>query len=234
VHLGRSGALATASRRHGGHPFGSVMPYAPDPNGAPLLLISALAMHTQNLQADPRASLLVTAPTAAEDVLAAGRATLLGAARRLADADAAAARGPYLARHPSAESWVDFGDFAFWRLDVRDVYFVGGFGAMGWIAGDEYGQASPDPLAEAAPDILEHMNRDHADALVLLVRAFGPGPVDEARMTSVDRFGFTARVRAGERLSSARIAFPREITTPEDSRTILIEMLRDARSRVAT
>ena len=129
---------------------------------------------------------------------------------------------------------MDFGDFAFWRLDVRDVYFVGGFGAMGWIEAAEYERASPDPLAEAAPDILEHMNRDHADALVLLARVFGPGPVDEARMTSVDRLGFTARVRSGERVSSARIAFPREISTAEESRAALIEMLRDARARIAS
>ena len=234
VHLGRSGALSTASRRHAGHPFGSVMLYAPDDDGAPLLLISALAMHTQNLDADPRASLLVTTPGAPDDVLAVGRVTLVATARRLIEAEAAAARAPYLARHPAAESWVDFGDFAFWRLDVNDVYYVGGFGAMGWVRSGEYAQARPDPLAEAAPDILEHMNRDHADAVALLARASGAGTVDEARMTSVDRLGFTARVRSGERVSSARIAFPREITTAEATRAVFIEMLRDARSHTTT
>src|SRR5262245_65544357 len=77
VHLARAGTLSTLSRRHPGHPFGSVMPYAPDDRGAPLLLISSMAMHTQNLEADPRASLLVTQPGWTEDPLAGGRVTLM-------------------------------------------------------------------------------------------------------------------------------------------------------------
>ena len=60
VHVARTGALSTLSRRHPGHPFGSVMPYAPDERGRPLVLISGMAMHTRNLEADPRAGLLVT------------------------------------------------------------------------------------------------------------------------------------------------------------------------------
>jgi len=80
VHLGRTGMLATLSRRHPGHPFGSVMPYALDEARRPLFLISSMAMHTQNLEADGRASLLVTGPGAAEDPLASGRVTLIGEA----------------------------------------------------------------------------------------------------------------------------------------------------------
>src|SRR6266849_1026843 len=103
VHLARSGMLSTLSRRHPGHPFGSVMPYAPDERGAPLLLISAMAMHTQNLEADARASLLATQPGWAEDPLAGGRVTLMGSARRLTAEATGAARALYLARHPEAE-----------------------------------------------------------------------------------------------------------------------------------
>src|SRR5262249_26288050 len=88
AHLGRTGTLATLSRRHPGHPFGSVMPYALDVEGRPLLLISAMAMHTQNLEADARASLLVTQPDWSGDPLAAGRLTLMGQARRLDTAHA--------------------------------------------------------------------------------------------------------------------------------------------------
>ena len=80
VHLGRAGTLGTLSRRHPGHPFVSVMPYAPDERGRPLLLISTLAMHTQNLAADPRASLLVAQP--GDDPLALARLTLMGTASR--------------------------------------------------------------------------------------------------------------------------------------------------------
>ena len=235
AYLGRTGALATLSRRHPGHPFASVMPYALDDTGRPLFLISAMAMHTQNLEADPRASLLVTQsdrspqPEESGDPLARGRLTLMGAARRVSDADAAAARDRYLARHERARYWVDFEDFGLWRLEVADLYFVGGFAAMDWVTAADYAAARPDPLAEAAAGIVEHMNRDHADALVAYARHFAGEAADEATMVAVDRLGFKLRLRRGERLSSARIAFPREVTTAAQSREVLIEMLREAR-----
>lgn len=229
VHLARAGALSTLSRRHPGHPFGSVMPYAPDPRGAPLLLISSMAMHTQNLEADARASLLATQPGWTEDPLAGGRVTLMGRAARVSDRERGAAREAYLARHPKAAFWVDFEDFAFWRLEVTDVYFVGGFAAMDWVTGEGYATACPDPLADAAEGILEHMNRDHTDALLTLARAHADAAAEEATMLSVDRLGFRVRVRSGERLQGVRMSFPREVTTAEECRSALIEMIRDAR-----
>jgi putative heme iron utilization protein len=231
TYLGRTGTLATLSRKHPGHPFASVMPYALDERGRPLVLISSMAMHTQNLQADGRASLLVTQPGASGDPLASGRVTLMGQARTVPDADGAAAREAYLARHPTAAYWVDFGDFAFWRLDVMDLYFVGGFAAMDWISAAEYAAAAPDPLADAADDIVGHMNADHPDALVIYARVLGGEGADEARMVGVDRLGFKLRLRHGERLHSIRIPFPREVRTAGETRTVLIEMLRDARAR---
>ena len=231
VHVGRQGALATASRRHAGHPFASVMPYAPDAGGRLLLLISGMAVHTQNLQAEPRASVLVAEAAAAEDALAAGRVTLMGAASPVPADAVEGARAAYLARHPAAAGWVDFGDFAFWRLQVQQAYLVAGFGAMGWITGDDYAAAEPDPLADAAADIAAHMNRDHPDALVELARAVAGEPADAAVMTSVDRLGFGLRLRAGDRQSRTRVAFPREVASPEDTRAVLIEMLREARRR---
>lgn len=143
VEHARTGALSTHSRQRPGYPFGSVAPYAPDERGRPVFLISELALHTKNLEANPRASLLVTPAEPAEDPLAAARVTLLGDARRLAAEEAAPDRVRYLARHPGAAVWVDFADFAFWRLDVVGAYFVGGFGAMGWIAQDVYAEERP-------------------------------------------------------------------------------------------
>lgn len=234
AYLGRSGALATLSRRHPGHPFASVMPYALDDAGRPLFLISTMAMHTQNLEADPRASLLVTQadPSSRHDAsgdLARGRLTLMGEARRVPAADAAAARERYLARHERARYWADFEDFGLWRLEVADLYFVGGFAAMDWVTAAEYAAARPDPLADAAAGIVEHMNRDHADALIEYARHFAGEAADEAAMVAVDRLGFKLRLRRGERLSSVRIAFPREVTTAAQSREVLIAMLREAR-----
>jgi putative heme iron utilization protein len=230
LHVARAGTLATLSRRHPGHPFASIMPYAVDARGRPLLLISTMAMHTQNLQADGRASLLVAQPDWAGDPLAAARVTVMGEARPLPDADRAPARDAYLARHENARYWVDFDDFGFWRLDVADVYFVGGFAAMDWVEEAAYADAAADPLADVAGGIVTHMNRDHADALVAYARVFGGVEADEAVMTSVDRLGFRLRVTHGGRRHGVRIAFPREVRSAPDSRAVLIEMLQRARA----
>lgn len=231
AHLGRTAALATLSRRHPGHPFASVMPYALDDDGRPLFLISSMAMHTQNLEADPRASLLITQPGWTGDPLAAGRLTLIGEAHRVPSGETPSARTAYLARHERARYWADFEDFSLWRLEVADLYFVGGFAAMDWVTAIEYRRARPDPLADAAAGIIEHMNRDHAGALIEYARHFARETADEATMVAVDRLGFKLRLRQGERISSARIAFPREVNSAEQSRETLIAMLREARMR---
>jgi putative heme iron utilization protein len=223
--LGRTGTLATLSRRHPGHPFASVMPYALDEDGRPLMLVSTMAMHTQNLATDPRASLLVTQATAG-DPLAAGRVTIMGEARPVPSGEKAAVRAAYLSRHASASYWVDFDDFAFWRIEPADLYFVGGFGAMDWLSTDDYRAARPDPLAEAEEGILQHMNADHADALLAYARAAGAADAEEATMLSVDRLGFRLRLRTGERVHGIRIPFPREVTSAAQCREVLIAMRR--------
>jgi putative heme iron utilization protein len=233
VHLGRTGSLATLSRRHPGHPFASVMPYAVDGGGQPLFLISTMAMHTQNLAADGRASLLVTESLPGSDPLATGRVTLMGMVEPVPPDGAGEARAAYLERHPNAAYWVDFEDFAFHRLAVRDVYYVGGFAAMDWVGAPEYRAARPDPLADAAAGIIAHMNRDHGESLRLLARVLARVEADDATMVSVDRLGFKLRVRSETRLASARIPFPQEVRTPEATRTVLIEMVRDARTRAS-
>ncbi len=231
VYLGRVGTLSTLSVKHPGHPFGSLMPYALDAQGRPLFLISTMAMHTQNLQADPRASLLVTQSGWTGDPLAAGRVTLMGAVYPLPAAGAPEARAAYLARHPNAAYWVDFEDFGFYRLEVADVYYVGGFAAMDWVSAEAYYAARPDPLADVAAGIIEHMNRDHPDALITFALVLAGAAADEAIMVAVDRLGFKLRIKDGGRLHSARIAFPREVTSAEACRAVLIEMLRAARQR---
>ena len=138
AHLGRTGTLATLSRKHPGHPFASSCRTRSTRAVARLFLISTMAMHTHNLQNDPRASLLVTQPDWSGDPLAAGRLTLMGEARRLEAGETAEARAAYLARHERAAYWVDFDDFGFWRLEVLDVYFVGGFAAMDWVTAADY------------------------------------------------------------------------------------------------
>src|SRR5882672_6264336 len=147
VYLGRIGSLSTLSRKRQGFPFGSVMPYGLDDHGRPIFLISTMAMHTQNLQADSRASLLVTQEDAG-DPLGASRVTLVGNALPVPDAEVAESRKLYLARYANSKYWVDFEDFSFYRMDVVDVYYVGGFGVMGWVSASEYYRGQPVSLAK--------------------------------------------------------------------------------------
>jgi putative heme iron utilization protein len=210
------------------------MPYALDEQGRPLMLISSMAMHTQNLVTDPRASLLVAQPTAG-DPLAAGRLTLMGEARTVPKAETGGARAAYLARHANASYWVDFDDFAFWRLEPADLYFVGGFGAMDWVSAADYMAAEPDPLADASEAILQHMNDDHAGALLAYLRGSagegvgGSEPPDEATMVAVDRLGFKVRLRTGERVHGLRVPFPRAVATAEQCREAFIDLFRKPR-----
>jgi heme iron utilization protein len=229
LHLGRIGSLSTLSRKQPGFPFGSVMPYALDAQGRPLFLISTMAMHTQNLLTDSRASLLVTQADESGDPLGASRATLLGNVRTLAPAEVAEARELYLARYENSRYWVDFNDFSFYCMDVVDAYYVGGFGVMGWVSAADYGDAEADPLADAAAGILEHMNTDHADALVLLARTFAGMEAKKAAMTSVDRLGFHVRLHTEDGVRGARVAFLREVRTPAETRSVLVEMVGQAR-----
>lgn len=142
VELAPVGYLSTISLRYPGWPFGSVMPFAADDSGAPLFLISSLALHTKNLDADPRASLLVTQTDSAADPLAIARLTILGNARRVED-EIDAMRERYLQKHPRARAWSGFGDFHLYRLEVVDLYYVGGFGVQQWISPADFGSQQP-------------------------------------------------------------------------------------------
>jgi len=205
------------------------MPYGLDGQGHPIFLISTMAMHTQNLQADARASLFVTEPDASGDPLGASWVTLVGTVRRIPEPELAAARTVYLRRYPDSKYWVDFEDFFFYRMDVLDIYYVGGFGVMGWVTASEYTQAQSDPLAEHKSDIMQHMNTDHKDALILLAKRFAGIEALEAEITSVDRLGFHVRLKAQDGMHGARIAFLREVRDPAQTREVFVEMVQQAR-----
>jgi putative heme iron utilization protein len=230
LHVSHTGSLSTLSRKRPGFPFGSLMPFALDAAGRPVFLISTMAMHTQNLQQDSRASLLVTEPGASGDPLGAARVTVVGNASVVAASAKAETRALYLERHPNSHYWVDFDDFSFFAMDVIDVYYVGGFGVMGWVAAPDYTEAVADPLADAAAGILAHMNADHQDALILLARIHTGIESQEAAMTAVDRLGFHVRLKTEDGMKGARIAFPRQVLTPIDTRKVLVEMVQQARA----
>jgi putative heme iron utilization protein len=143
VGAARTATLSTLAREPEGFPFGSLVTVACDPKGWPLLLLSELAEHTQNLLACPNASVLVVGPGASgADPLAVERLTLVGACERLAGAEAEAALATYLALHPAAAAYVSFRDFALYRLRPAVIRYVGGFGRMSWVDVSAYAQAT--------------------------------------------------------------------------------------------
>jgi putative heme iron utilization protein len=188
-----------------------------------------MAEHTKNLQTDPRASLLV-AESGSEDPLANGRVTLLGPCARVED-DSSSARVAFLATHPNAEYYMDFGDFAFWKLEVESIRYIGGYGRMSWVEAVDWHTAEPDPLAAAASDIIAHMNEDHADSMVLYCKAFSKATdVTAASMTGIDRYGFEMSAITAEAPGPVRLAFPAPVGTPEEARAALVSMLNEART----
>lgn len=203
------------------------MPYVLDECGCPVMFVSSMAMHTQNMREDSRVSLLIVQENVTGDPLGTARLTLLGS---IVPAKAEEVKERYLARHENARFWQDYSDFAFYRLDVEGVYFVGGFGVMGWVAAEEYRSAAADPLAEIAPGIIQHMNDDHASALLLLAQRSLGKEIEEARMTAIDRLGFHVRLRSGDRMHGGRIALAREARDAEQARAVLVEMVREAKA----
>ncbi len=205
------------------------MPFALDQAGRPIFLISNMAMHTQNLKSDSRCSLFVSQDSAEGDPLGAARATLVGRAELVQGPDLASVRETYLARHENSRYWVDFADFGFFRLQPVDLYYVGGFGVMGWVEAEDYEQAAPDPLAPVAAGIVSHMNADHVEAMIQLARVHAQLEASEATMTSIDRLGFTLRLKTAEGMKGTRINFPRQVTTSNEAREVLVAMVRGTR-----
>jgi len=226
-------ALSSLSVDPPGTPFGSVIAYGVDAAGRPSFFVSTMAEHTRNLDADPRASVLVAEdPPAGADPLASGRVTLVGEVAEITDPDErAAARHGYLAANPSA-FYVDYGDFRCLRLEVAGVRYVGGFGRMSWVDVASYAAARPDPLAPVAEGIIAHMNADHAESLVTLCHHDAGRPdVTAASMTAVDRYGFEVVAELpDDHREALRIGFRTEQESADGVRRELIAMLQRARS----
>lgn len=218
----------------GGFPYGSLVAYSPLADGAPLLCISELAEHTRNAHADGRAGMLLTglAVDAESDPLDHPRATLIG---RLAPCvpppEAVAA---HLERHPGVADYVGFADFGWWQLSIEAARYVGGFGHMSWVTGDEVAVAQPDPVVPYAQAAIDHMNADHADANLDMVRHLAGVPgATAARVHAIDRHGLTlyASVPGSRELATARVRFPDgPLGTPADVRPAVVALAHAARA----
>jgi putative heme iron utilization protein len=232
--LAISGTLSTLARDPAGFPYGSLVTVAIDDVGRPLLLLSELAEHTGNLHLRPEASVLLTEPLGSHDQpLALGRVTLLGLCAAVPEAERAAVREAFLAKQPSAAGYVEFKDFAFYRLEPAALRYVGGFGRMSWVTPDDYRAARPDPLAPAAAGILQHMNDDHADAVLAYARVLaGIADAESATMTAVDRYGFDLAVITPKGPRAARLEYDGGATvdTSDAVRRVLVAMVKRARA----
>ena len=217
----RHGVLSTLSKKIDGYPFGSIVPLVLDHAARPTLLISQLAEHTRNIDADSRVSLLVNAEAA--DVQAAPRLTLVGDAAHAGD-DRPALEARYLRYIPQAARLIAMGDFDFYRIEPQALRFVGGFGDMQWIAAASYTPPA-NTMAECEADVLAHMNADHAAMLRDCARHFYGVDAATITMIGVDCDGFD--VKAEEAV--LRCDFSEPVVNANDVRAALIAMAREAR-----
>lgn len=223
----RTATLCTVGHDPEGYPYGSFVTFALE-GGSPVVLVSELAEHTRNLRRDVRSSLLV-AEGGSVDPLANGRVTLLGRWEELPDGESPA-RTAYLATHPNAAYYADFKDFHMWRMTVEAIRYIGGYGRMSWVDAPAWGAATEDPLAPSAAGILDHMNEDHAAALVLYCRAFSKATdVTEVTMTGIDRYGFEMSAATENGPRPVRLAFPEQISTALEARQALVALVQEAR-----
>jgi len=226
VREARKASLATLDRQNGG-PYASLVTLATAASGAPLMLISRLAIHTQNILSDTRASLLIDGTSPQGDPLAGGRVSLMG---RVTITENSHDKRRFLARHPEAEMYAAFTDFAFYRFEIERAHYVGGFGRIVDLRPSdillEVSQAAS--LLQSEPDIIAHMNNDHAEALALYVTRSIGGQQDPAawKMTGIDPEGLDLIGPAG----ALRVTFAAPIATPGDARKALAALAGDART----
>ena len=220
---GRSGALATLMPGSG-DPYCSLVNVATAADGAPLLLISRLAVHTKNILADPRVSLMIDERKAG-DPLEGGRIMLMGTAAATDDKDA---RRRYLERQPEAEMFAGFADFAFYRVALKGAHLVAGFGRIVDLKPDDILTPVADAaeLTAAEPDILAHMNADHADTCRLYATKL-LGAADGAwRCVGCDPEGLELQLER----TALRLPFPQRVRAPGVLRQVLKELADRARA----
>jgi putative heme iron utilization protein len=223
----RQGALATLMAGTG-DPYCSLVNVASHPDGSPILLISRLAIHTKNLLADDRVSLMLD-ERAPGDPLEGARIMVAGRALEAGDEDRATLRRRYLAAHPSAEAFVDFKDVSFFRIKPSGAHLVAGFGRIIDLKPEQFlteiGDAAS--LLEAEEGAVAHMNEDHREAMNLYAtKLLGAGSADW-RCIGCDPEGLDMQAGA----ATLRLEFPARVTTAGDLRKMLVRLAEEARAK---
>ena len=220
------GVLATISVAVPGYPFGSVVPFCLDRSGQPVILIANIAQHRKNVVADPKVSLTVF-DRSADDLQSNGRLTLIADALPVA-ADDRDAMTRYYRYFPESHDYHLTHSFEFWRLHLKRVRFIGGFGAIHWLEPAQ--MLGPNPfMADEEASMVAHMNADHRDAMhdylkpVIGVEA---AAASTPTLAGVDADGI--HVRTERRVY--RIAFPKPVATARDVRAALVALAQAARA----
>jgi len=226
------GTLATNSVQFEGYPTGSIVGFELNDEGNPFFVFSTMSAHTRDVQKDVKASLTILAKDfkgAAE-----GRVVLIGDVQKVDPANTeviANLRAKYLARHKDAY-WIDFGDFSYYLMHkIVGIRFVGGFAMAGSISPEEYYAAKPDPIAPFAGPVMKHMNDDHSDSTIAMVKHYAGVACSEAQIVSLDSMGMTVKAKlevAGGGFAKVRLPFPRAVTERKQVKEVLVEMTRAA------
>jgi heme oxygenase (biliverdin-IX-beta and delta-forming) len=219
---GRSGALATLMAGSG-DPYCSLVNVATQADGSPLLLISRLAVHTKNILADNRVSLMLDERKEG-DPLEGARVMLIGTAEVTDDADA---RRRYLDRHPSAEMFAGFGDFAVYKIVLKGAHLVAGFGRIVDLTRDDIvtDLTDAEALVAAEPEVVAHMNEDHSEAVRLYATKLLGAPDGAWRCVGCDPEGLELQLDR----TALRLPFPQRVSSPGPLRQVLKEFAQKAR-----
>ena len=226
-----AGALATLGNRSAGvlagFPCGAVAAYASDEDGLPIFALSALSQHARDAKENGKATLTVTRAEF-EDV-SDGRVSMSGILTEVDAGEATAkARERYLAKHPGAY-WVDFGDFAWYKMtEVVAIRVVGGFARAGSVTVEEYAKTRPDPVAAFSAPVCGHMNADHGDSLRDVVKHYVGVDVDSVEMRSIDALGMNCRVVKDGEKHACRLPFESAATGRKEVKDQIVLMTRNA------
>ncbi|MCA1377183.1 MULTISPECIES: DUF2470 domain-containing protein [unclassified Bradyrhizobium] len=223
----RQGALATLMAGSD-DPYCSLVNLASHPDASPILLISRLAVHTKNVLADSRVSLMLD-ERAAGDPLEGARIMLSGRAEE-ADSNKDLLQRRYLSAHPSAEGFVSFKDFSFFRIRPTGTHLVAGFGRIVDLKPEQFltDLTGAEDLLAAEEGAVEHMNADHRDALNLYATKLLGATEGDWRCTGCDPEGLDMQV--GQ--ATLRLDFPERVTDGTALRKMLVRLAGEARTKV--
>lgn len=220
---GRSGALATLVAGSG-DPYCSLVNVATAVDGAPILLLSKLALHTKNLLADARVSLMLDERKEG-DPLEGARVMLMGTCVKNSAPESGLS---YLRRHPEAEAFVTFADFGFYRMEIARAHLVAGFGRIVDLKPQDVRTDISDAraLVESEVDAIAHMNADHADACRLYATRLLGASDGDWRCVGIDPEGL--ELQKGR--TALRLPFPQRVTGPGPLRALLKQLADQARA----